>query len=306
MQSKTHQNSDLATSPHGTRGCRNLDAAVRGLDGVTAAEVRRAAKETATASAVPDEYEQTVFEVAGLDCRLCASLVETALMRLDAISNSTASHRYGSVRVDYDPDELTVDDVRAELVDLGYPVESVDEAFANRRAEQWADARFAAGIMAGLMVLAPYAGVIYPTRFDLWFYHPRVIELLENALNSVFATHFFINIAGLTGVVLFFTGKPILEEAVTAVRELSPNRSLVVASLAIGLYLYSTAVAFGSVSGGVYYDVVIAVILAATIARQAGVDAPDATPKRSDHDRSAPLDADRSEATDVVTDGGRE
>lgn len=305
-EAKPRPNGVSTDHSDGRRGCRDVDAAVRELDGVTAAAVHRAAGETATDSAVPDEYDRVVFEVAGLDCRTCAGLVETALMRLDAVSNTTASHRYGSVRVDYDPSRTDVDAMREELADLGYPVETTDQAFANRRAKQWADARFAAGIMAGLMVVTPYAGVIYPTRFGFWFYDPRVVELLERALNSIFATHFFLNIAVLTGIVLLFTGKPILDEATTAVRELSPNVSLVVASLSTGLYLYSSVIAFWNVSGGIYYDVVIALIVGTTIARQSTVDVAESTTDREAPEPTTGFDGNSSESVDIATDGGRE
>jgi Cu2+-exporting ATPase len=153
---------------------------------------------------------------------------------------------------------------------------ATNEETATRRANQWAEARFAAGIMAGLMVLAPYAAVIYPTRFDLPFYDPSVVALLESALGSIFATHFYLNLAVLSGFVLLFAGRPILDDAVAAIRELSPNRSLVVATVAIGLYAYSSLAAFPlAIDGGVYYDVVVALIVGTTIARHSGVDAPE-------------------------------
>jgi len=296
MDSVIRPTDDAAATPERTRGCRDVDAAVRDLQGVTARDVHRAAAETAAASAVPDEYDRSVFELAGLDCRTCAGFIEAALTRLEGVSNAKASHRYGSVRVDYDPDRRSADGLRAELADLGYPVETTDEAFANRRAKQWADARYAAGVMAGLMVLAPYAGVIYPTRFDAWFYDPAVVALLESALTSIFATHFYLNIAVLSGIVLFFTGKPILSEAVAGVRAGSPDRSLAIGGLAVGLFLYSSVTAFWTtVDGGVYFDVVVAVIVAATIARQAGVDAPESTAEPT-----------RETEPELATDGGRE
>lgn len=307
METGTHTDDRTAVAPGRTRECRDVEAAVRDLDGVSAADVRRAAGETATEPAVPEEYDRTVFELGGLDCRTCASLVEVALMRLADVSNACASHRTSSVRVDFDPETTTVAALRAELRTLGYPVETTDEAFANRRTEQWADARFAAGIMAGLMVFAPYAGVIYPTRWDLPFYDPRVVELLESALTSVFATHFYLNIAMLTGVVLLFTGKPILDDAETAVRELSPNHSLAIATLAIGLYCYSSFTAFWlTVDGGVYYDVVVALIVGATIARQSSVEAsePAVDPDTVDAEAVDSTESGAAGGVEVATDGG--
>lgn len=279
---------------------RDIEAVVREIDGVAASDVREANEGTVGTSRVPEEYDRNVFELAGLDCRVCAGLIEAALMRLAGVSNATASHLQGTLRVDYDPEAIAETDLRSELLELGYPIETTDEAFANRRATQWAEARFAGGVLAGAMVLALYAAVIYPTRFDNWFYHPEVVALLERALASVAATHFYLNIAVLTGFVLFFTGKPVLDDAATAVVERSPNGSLAIATLAMALYAYSSLTAFWLVvDGGVYYDVVLALIVGTTIVRQSEVGVSEA----ASDDSIDPADA--GETTATVTERDR-
>jgi Cu2+-exporting ATPase len=260
----------------GAGGCRrDVGAVVRGFDGVTERDVYEATETAVTTSTVPEDDDRRVFELTGLDCPTCAGLVEVAIGHLDGVSNVTTSHVHETARVDFDAEVTTATALREELSDLGYPVETTDEAFENRRALQWAEARFAAGVMAGLMVFAPYAAVIYPTRFDLPFYDPAVVALLERALGSIFATHFYLNLAVLSGFVLLFAGKPMLSEATAALRERSPNRSLVVASVAVGLYAYSSLAAFPlAVEGGVYYDVVVALVLGSMVSRQSGVETP--------------------------------
>lgn len=270
---------NAAVHDYGTDDCeRDVAAAVRHLEGVTVEDIAETAQRRAPTSAVPETHDRSVFEVTGLDCPTCAALVETALVRVDGVSNATASHRQGTVRVDYD-DGVAVPDLRERLSTLGYPVESTDQAYAARRAAHWQEARFAGGVLAGLMVLAPYAAVIYPTRFDIPGYDPAVVELLEGALTSVFASHFYLNLAVLTGFVLLFAGKPILDEAKRALVDGTPNRSLAVAGVAVGLYVYSSAAAFPPVfDGGVYYDVVVALVVGTTVLRQSGTDAPETAP----------------------------
>ena len=260
----------------GPRGCRrDVDAVVRDLDGVTAGDVYEASDVDVSTSTVAETHTRSVLELVGVDCRVCAGLIEAAVERLEAVSNATVSSGHGTLRVDYDPESVGQAELRAELSDLGYPVATVDEAYANRQASHWAEARFAAGILAGSMVLSSYLAVIYPTRFDAWFYGPEVVALLERALTSVVATHFYLNIAVLTGFVLLFTGGPILEDAAVAVRELSPNRALAVAASALALYLYSSLAAFWPVfDAGVYYDVVVGLIVGATVIRRSGAEAP--------------------------------
>jgi Cu2+-exporting ATPase len=281
-----------------TDGCRrDVDAAVRDLDGVAATDVYDASEAAVTTSTVPEADARSVFELAGLDCRVCAGLVVAALLRLEAVSNATVSSGHGTLRVDYDPGRLTLADLRAELSALGYPVETTDEAFASRRESQWAEARVAAGILAGSMVLSSYLAVLYPIRFDFWFYGPEVVAFLKRALTSIAATHFYLNIAVLTGFVLLFTGRPVLNEAAAALRELSPNRALVVAAAAVALYLYSSLAAFWLVfDGGVYYDIVVALTVGATLVRQSGTDAPEAGAE-DDPEGSAPV----ADATTVAT-----
>ena len=242
---------------------------MRGVEGLSAEEVHAAAEETVATASVAEDDDRSVFELAGLDCRTCAGLLETALPARAGVSNATASHRHGTVSVDYDPERVTPGELRAALSELGYPVESTDEAFENRRAAQWREARLVTGFMAGLMALVPYAAVVYPTRFAFWPYDPQVIALLERALTTAFATHFYLNLALLSGIVLFFTGRPLLADAAAALRERSPDRSLAVGALLIGLYAYSSATAFLPPSGGVYYDVVIVLVVGLTAWRQA-------------------------------------
>jgi Cu2+-exporting ATPase len=246
---------------------------VRPFDGVTERDVQEATETAVSTSTVREDDDRRVFELTGLDCPTCAGLIEVVIGCLDGVSNVTTSYRHGTARVDFDAETTTEAALRTELADLGYPVETTDEAFENRRRLQWAEARFAAGVMAGLMVFAPYAAVIYPTRFDLPFYDPTVVALLERALGSIFASHFYLNLAVLSAFVLLFAGGPVLSDARAAIEARSPNRSLAVAVVAVGLYVYSSFAAFPlAVEGGVYYDVVVALILGATIARQAGVE----------------------------------
>lgn len=277
---------------------RDVDAVVRDIEGVTAGDVYEASSAEVSSSTVAETDARSVLGLVGVDCRVCAGLIEAAVGRLEAVSNATVSSGHGTLRVDYDPESVAPSELRAELSDLGYPVETVDEAFANRQASHWAEARFAAGILAGSMVLSSYLAVIYPTRFDTWFYGPEVVAILERALTSVAATHFYLNIAVLAGFVLLFTGGPILEDAAVAVREASPNRALAVAASALALYLYSSLAAFWLVfDAGVYYDVVVGLIVGATVIRQSGIEAPEATAEEEPLEGSAP------DARTVPTDG---
>lgn len=256
------------TDGGGTACRRDVDGILRDVAGVTATDVDRAASAGVGTATVGADDEYCVFEVTGLDCRTCAGLAECVLAERAGVSNVSANAPHGTVRVDYDPDSTSPTALRNGLADLGYPVETTDEAFRNRRAVQFREARFITGFLAGLMALVPYAAVVYPTRFAFWPYDPRVVALLERALETAFATHFYINLALLSGIVLLVTGKPVLDDAERSLRARSPDRTLAFAVFVVGLYAYSSATAF-LVDGGVYYDVVILLVVGASVWRTA-------------------------------------
>ena len=125
------------TPNHGEDRCRrDVERAVSGIEGLSAAAVHAAAEETVATASVAETDHRSVFELAGLDCRTCAALLETVLSSRVGVSNATASHRHGAVGVDYDPKRVSPAELRTALADLGHPVESTDEAFRNRRADR--------------------------------------------------------------------------------------------------------------------------------------------------------------------------
>ena len=107
------------------RDCeRDVARVVADVDGVTPADVDRAASAGVETATVGEAHEHCVFEVTGLDCRTCAGLVEGVVAARDGVSNVTASAGHGTVRVDYDPEAASPASLRALLADLGYPVET--------------------------------------------------------------------------------------------------------------------------------------------------------------------------------------
>lgn len=253
------------------RECRDLAVAVEHVDGVDETTVRRAAAARGCeAVSIPESHDRAVFEVTSLDCPTCSALVETAIGEVDGVSNVSASDRTDTVRVDYDPDRIRERVLRDRLASLGYPVRSRDEAFENRRREQWADARIATGVLGGLMVLVPYVAVLYPAQFGI-FYAPSVLARLEAALSSAAVVNFYLNLAILTAIVVGFTGKPLLERAWIDVRAGVVTPDLAIAAPAIGLYAYSSLVAFAGIGGTVRFDVVVGLIVIGAIARRFGV-----------------------------------
>lgn len=266
---------DSSETPHEgvdrpTRGCESCSDLPVGRLPVDRAAIERArASRGPATAAVPDSHRSTVFEVIGLDCHRCEAIAECALGEIEGVSNASACSSVGWVSVDYDPEEVDPGTIGDRLTRIGFPVESTDEAFENRRRRQWATGRFATGVLAGSMLLVPYVAVMYPVRAAGGLFYPaEATGLLEAGLASDASLFFYFNLAVLAAIVLLFTGKPIFDRAIDGLRRGVPNQDLVVGGAALGLFVYSTAVAFGGVGGGVHYDVVVGIVVASTVAHR--------------------------------------
>ena len=214
---------------------------------------------------LPDGHEPTYLEVDGMHCATCEAFIETVATDADGVSGASASYVTDTVRVDHDPDAVTVDDLTETVSGLGYSAYARDDAFARRQASNMATARLAAGVLVGMAVMLQYIVLIYPTYFAFPFYNERTLEYLDSAMASTSGTYFFIVIAVLTTIVLFFTGKPILRGAYVSAKTRSPNMDLLVAIAAVSAYLYSTLAVVFVESPSIYYDVTVAIIVIVTV-----------------------------------------
>ncbi|ELZ59300.1 MULTISPECIES: heavy metal translocating P-type ATPase [Halorubrum] len=264
-------------------GCRDVYAALGDVD-VDADAVRERRRERGDAAGdadggdvagpndagdgdrdVPDGHEATFLEVDGMHCATCEAFIETVATDADGVSAASASYVTDTVRVDHDPDAVSVDDLSETVSGLGYSAYARDDAFSRRQASNMATARLAAGVIVGMAVMLQYIVLIYPTYFAFPFYNERTLSYLDEALASTSGTYFFIVIAVLTTIVLFFTGKPILRGAYVSAKTRSPNMDLLVAIAAVSAYLYSTLAVIFVESPSIYYDVTVAIVVIVTV-----------------------------------------
>ncbi|ELZ36480.1 heavy metal translocating P-type ATPase [Halorubrum tebenquichense] len=264
-------------------GCRDVYAALGDAD-VDADAVRERRRERGDAAGdadgrdaadpdaagdadrdVPDGHEATFLEVDGMHCATCEAFIETVATDADGVSAASASYVTDTVRVDHDPDAVTVADLTETVSGLGYSAYARDDAFSRRQASNMATARLAAGVIVGMAVMLQYIVLIYPTYFAFPFYNERTLSYLDEALASTSGTYFFIVIAVLTTIVLFFTGKPILRGAYVSAKTRSPNMDLLVAIAAVSAYLYSTLAVIFVDSPSIYYDVTVAIVVIVTV-----------------------------------------
>ncbi|GAB3415504.1 hypothetical protein GCM10027435_11750 [Haloparvum alkalitolerans] len=217
-------------------------------------------------SAVPDDHVSTVYELRDVGCRRCGAVAELGVEAIEGVSAATASAPTASVQVHYDPATVEPAALERRFAAVGYPVASRGEAFANRRATAWAGARFAAGIMAGLMALSSYGAVMYPARFE-WLLGPTIAEHLNEQLVATGSFAYHLNIGVLAGIVLFFAGKPMIDGARAALAERSVSLDLAAASAAVLAYGTSWVGVATDAMWLVHFDVVVAVALATSVQR---------------------------------------
>lgn len=223
-------------------------------------------------SRVPESHAHDTFDVDGIDTKRRESLLEALLLDRDGVSAASATARNGTVGIHHDPDDSR-GTLRDELESYGLVVAPGDEAFASRRAAQFDAARVAVAVLFGLMVVVPYVGVLYPTRVEWLFYDPVTVAYLQSLLDSRVATHFFVNLAVLSGVAFLVACGPTIRRAAAAAKAGRVTNETAFVGGVLAVYAYSTLAAFTGFGGAVHYDVVAYAVVGAALWTRYGVDA---------------------------------
>ena len=66
--------------------------------------------------------EKKLFKVSGMSCAACSNRIEKSLGPMDGIENVEAIFSNNSVTVEFDPEVISVDDIKKALSKAGYPV----------------------------------------------------------------------------------------------------------------------------------------------------------------------------------------
>jgi copper chaperone CopZ len=66
--------------------------------------------------------EQLELHVTGMSCSLCEQRIQRALAQLAGVVRSTADHRAARVKVVFDPERASAQDVQARITQAGYEV----------------------------------------------------------------------------------------------------------------------------------------------------------------------------------------
>lgn len=254
-------------------GCQSVRATLGESiphDSSTAATER----ESAHTNRHADDVEELFVRVEGMHSVTCEQFIEQTAESCAGVLAAEASYVAEILRVDYRPTEISVGDLCDELSVVGYTAvprdaAPIDSSAATEQRDRGLDTmlgyRYAVGVLFGSFLLLTYIVLFYPIYLS---------ELLGTDTLQLFAGGgSFANGSGLlilplylvlTGIVLFFTGMPLLRGAYVSLTVRRPNTELLVAIPIIAAYLYSTVAIFlGQMT--VYYDLTF-VIVAAVVA----------------------------------------
>ncbi len=279
---------ETASGLYCSTGCRDADDR---LDGA-AVDSRSVSPDNSLVEtdSSDSDSDTAFFHVAGMHCPTCEQFLETKATANAGVSDASASYVSESIRVSYDPDETDREELAEALSVAGYRVadreetgtESVATVLSRegdddtRGLEDLLGYRYAAGVMFGLFMMFPYVVVFYP-------YH--LSDLLDGPLSGFEGGTFesglilFLPLfGGLTSVVVFFTGLPLLRGAYVSIRMRQPNTDLLATLTLLTAYVYSI-VALLSGRVDMYFDLtilvaasVVAAIFYESLAKQQAMD----------------------------------
>jgi len=216
-----------------------------------------------------DDTVRSFLRVDGMHSVTCEEFLEMRARSVEGVVDAEASYVSETVRIEHDPG-VSVGAVCDRLTAVGYSAEprsenSVDaDAATGNGLETVLGYRYAAGIVFGSFMMLTYVVTIYPVHLGSLL-GVAGIATFGGELSSQSVVVVLPMFLVMTGVVVFFTGLPLLRDAYVSLVVRRPNTELLVAITVVGAYLYSTlAVAFRRTD--VYYDLAFVVASAVVAA----------------------------------------
>jgi Cu2+-exporting ATPase len=202
---------------------------------------------------LPQNYQEAFFNVNGMHCATCESFIESLATRRDGIYKAEASYASEMLKIYYDSEHITLQDIPNELSKMGYRVSDVNNSDKQQDLNE-----------VGRLVMGGFLGIIGLLLYSLFLYPGYISGQGFIPLTAAEQFFFISNIFVMTSFVLFYTGYPILRGAWVSISVFKPNMDLLVAIAAVSAYLYS----FGALLSGsteVYFDVTMAIVLVVSI-----------------------------------------
>ena len=201
------------------------------------------------------EGDTLFLAVEGMHCATCEAFLESSATDHHGVRAADASYATGLMKVVYDGTTTDQAAITETLDGLGYAVRPAGSEVED---EYETIGRLLIGGFFGMMAMVWYVLFLYPAYLGV----PTTDLLFD--ITGPAGRYLLWNVWLVAGIVLGYTGYPILRGAYVSLRVGRPNMNLLVALAATAAYIYSTGVLL---VGGydVYFDISVVVILAVTI-----------------------------------------
>ncbi|GGK80629.1 heavy metal translocating P-type ATPase [Haloarcula sebkhae] len=272
----------------GTFCCRGCLEVARTLD-----DPATESRDAADTGLDPDDADgETAFlSVDGMHCATCETFLEARATDHDGVTAAAASYPTGTMKLTYDADALSESDLTEAVAGTGYDA-SLQATETDDEYEL--EGRLIVGGFFGMMTMLWYILFLYPAYLGV----DQSLLLFDPSGQA--GDYLLWNMAVMTGVVVGYTGWPLLRGAYVSLRAGRPNMDLLVAMAAVTAFLYSVvAVILGHTE--VYFDVATVIVMAVSVG-----DYYQDRVRRRALDRLTEFTTQRADSARRRTDGGHE
>lgn len=232
-----------------------------------------------------DGHARTFFRIDGMYSVTCEAFLEAVANGQEGVIDAEASYVTETIRIEHEPDGVSKTELREALSTLGYTASlrehasgaGQEAASTARQAQETPgmqkrpddnilEFRYAVGLLFGAFLMMPYVAIVYPAHLASVF-NWEFLEIFEGSFQpSGAGAVFFLRLyLVLSGIILFFTGLPVLRGAYISLKMRRPNTDLLVAITALSAYAYGTvAILLGR--NDVFFDLTIVVAAVVTAA----------------------------------------
>jgi len=185
--------------------------------------------------------EKVEFDITGMTCAVCANKIETKLNKLDGVDKATVNFALETVLVDYNPQQVSVSEMKEAIKKLGYSLEQkkqhTDERVDHRQKEiEKQQGKF---IFSAILSLPLLWAMVSHFEFTSFIWLP---DMFMNP---------WVQLA-LATPVQFIVGKQFYVGAFKALRNKSANMDVLVALGTSAAYFYSLYLSIDSIGSGAH------------------------------------------------------
>ncbi|WP_258728144.1 copper-exporting P-type ATPase CopA [Bacillus atrophaeus] len=192
--------------------------------------------------------EKAEFQIAGMTCAACANRIEKRLNKTEGVSSAPVNFALETVAVEYNPKEVTINDLKETVAKLGYQLEQKGEADGETESPQKKEQRKQTVrlIFSAILSFPLLWAMVSHFSFTSFIWVPDIF--MNPWMQFALATP-----------VQFVIGWPFYTGAYKALRNKSANMDVLVALGTTAAYVYSLYLTIQSLgahghTNGLYYE----------------------------------------------------